>query len=156
MEQEGNMKGIWRTSTNVVGGKEMYQVFRSLNYEEPDHSGNREVAATLAAEDEALIMAAKMNEAEGLHVWVMSYLIRRKCKADDILNYTVEGYRTAVVSKRIKDAFIVGLGAVIGLHYAKVEDIFITSIDIADAEAGALVGKAREDPLADCIWPEMG
>jgi len=148
------MKGIWRTSTNVIGGKEMYQVFRSLNYEEPDHSGNREVAATLAAEDEALIMAAKMNEAEGLHVWVVSYLIRRKCKADDILDYTVEGYRTAVISKRIKDAFIVGFGAAIGLHCAKVEDIFITGIDIADVDAGVLVGKAREDPLADCIWPE--
>ena len=150
------MKGIWRTSTNVVGGKEVYQVFRSLNYEEPDHSGNREVAATLDTEDEALIMAAKLNEAEGLHVWIVSYLIRMKCAKDDILNYRVGGYRTAVISKRIKDAFVVGFGAIIGLHYAKVDDIFVTGIDIADAGAGVLIGKAEEDPLADCIWPEMG
>lgn len=32
----------WKISTNIVAGKEFYQVYRVIDVNEVDHSGNRE------------------------------------------------------------------------------------------------------------------
>lgn len=37
----------WRISTNIVAGKEFYQVYRLLDVNEIDHSGNRETRGGL-------------------------------------------------------------------------------------------------------------
>jgi hypothetical protein len=61
------MKSNWKVSSNYWGEKKVYQVFRTLDVEEVDHSGNREyvpdgVFDTRAA---AQICADELNKIEG-------------------------------------------------------------------------------------------
>ena len=55
----------WKISTNIVAGRELYQVYRIINVNEPDHSGNRETRGGLyESRIDAEKLAATLN-AEG-------------------------------------------------------------------------------------------
>ena len=38
------MKGEWKVTSNPIGGKTLYGVYRLIDINEVDHSGNREFA----------------------------------------------------------------------------------------------------------------
>ena len=58
------MKSEWRVSSNYVGGKDVYQVYRLLDVNEVDHSGNREVIGTFDDEKRAQWCADAKNRME--------------------------------------------------------------------------------------------
>jgi hypothetical protein len=56
------MKSDWRVTTNILDGKEMYGVYRLLDVNEVDHSGNREMSGKyLSCREAAEFVADKLN-----------------------------------------------------------------------------------------------
>lgn len=51
----------WKVSKTYAGGEFMYQVYRRLREDEPDHSGNREVIYTTDELKKAEAYAEVMN-----------------------------------------------------------------------------------------------
>ena len=51
----------WKLSTTIVGGHKRYQVYRTKDPLQPDHSGNRQVVATYETETLAKIVCEQMN-----------------------------------------------------------------------------------------------
>ena len=59
----------WMISSQWLGGKKVYQVYRIKDMRVVDHSGNREYAGGLLHDErEAMAHAAKMNEEEASNV----------------------------------------------------------------------------------------
>lgn len=57
----------WRISTNIVAGKEFYQVYRLLDVNEIDHSGNRETRGGLYDSiRDAKALARRLNTEEAV------------------------------------------------------------------------------------------
>ena len=57
----------WRISTNIVAGKEFYQVYRLLDVNEIDHSGNRETRGGLYDSiRDAKALARRLNTEEAI------------------------------------------------------------------------------------------
>lgn len=57
----------WRISTNIVAGKEFYQVYRLLDVNEIDHSGNRETRGGLYESiRDAKALARRLNTEEAI------------------------------------------------------------------------------------------
>lgn len=56
------MKSKWKVTSNSVGGEKLYGVYRTINTDEIDHSGNREMAGGFIENREAAqIIADKLN-----------------------------------------------------------------------------------------------
>jgi hypothetical protein len=56
------MKSKWKVSSNYMGDKKCYQVYRICKIHETDHSGNREYhGGILTDREEAVLLAKKMN-----------------------------------------------------------------------------------------------
>lgn len=52
----------WRVSSTIINGQKKYQVYRIVDDNEVDHSGNREkVGCTFSSYDLAMTVAAQMN-----------------------------------------------------------------------------------------------
>lgn len=47
------MSSEYKVSHTYAGGEMIYQVYRTRNENEPDHSGNREVVGTFDSEENA-------------------------------------------------------------------------------------------------------
>lgn len=59
------MKGKWDVSSQYIGEKKIFTVYRLRNTAEVDHSGNREYCeGVFDSEAEAQGIADKLNEAE--------------------------------------------------------------------------------------------
>lgn len=59
------MKGQWKVTSNIICGEKMYGVYRQLDIEEPDHSGNREFYCGYMAKKEwAENLAEELNQKE--------------------------------------------------------------------------------------------
>ena len=59
------MKSKWKVTSNPVGDRTLYGVFRIINTNEVDHSGNRELYhGYLESRQEAAALAASLNAAE--------------------------------------------------------------------------------------------
>ncbi|NTW04559.1 MAG: hypothetical protein HGA27_00390 [Peptococcaceae bacterium] len=57
------MKGPWKVTSNSISGKTMYGVYRQVDVEGVDHSGNRENFGGYLAEREwAEALAEKLNK----------------------------------------------------------------------------------------------
>ena len=64
------MKSEWRVSTNYVCGGKEYQVYRLLDVNKTDESGNREYDnIVFTAKDMATEHAATLNKEEAEHYW---------------------------------------------------------------------------------------
>lgn len=63
------MKNKWKVTSNYIGGRTMYGVYRLRNIDEVDHSGNREMAGGYVEnKDVAQIVADQLNaEPEASH-----------------------------------------------------------------------------------------
>ncbi len=58
------MKGPWKVTSNILGGQKMYAVYRLIDVDEVDHSGNREFATEyMDSKEKAKAVAAELNEA---------------------------------------------------------------------------------------------
>ena len=56
----------WMISSQWLGGKKVYQVYRIKDMRKVDHSGNREYAGGLLHDErEAMELAAKLNKEAG-------------------------------------------------------------------------------------------
>lgn len=56
------MKSKWKVTTNIIGGKRMYGVYRTLDINAVDHSGNREMYGDYTDNrEEAKSIAEKLN-----------------------------------------------------------------------------------------------
>lgn len=51
----------WKVSSNIIGDKKIYGVYRLLNKNEVDHSGNRETVSYYDTREEAKKVADKLN-----------------------------------------------------------------------------------------------
>jgi len=59
------MKGEWKVTSNPIGGKTLYGVYRLLDINEVDHSGNREFAGNYVEDRQiAEFVAEKLNDKE--------------------------------------------------------------------------------------------
>lgn len=59
------MKGPWKVTSNVLAGQKMYGVYRNLDVNETDHSGNREhFGGYMAKREWAENLAEKLNKEE--------------------------------------------------------------------------------------------
>jgi len=57
------MKSPWKVTSNPIGDKTMYQVFRIRDTSAVDHSGNREYyGAYMQSKDEAKALADELNK----------------------------------------------------------------------------------------------
>lgn len=53
----------WKVTSQYIGDKKMYAVYRNINDFEPDHSGNREYATGyLDSKEQAQRIADDLNE----------------------------------------------------------------------------------------------
>lgn len=60
------MKGAWKVSSNIIGDRKVYQVYRMRDANEIDHSGNREYSGGYLTEQyEAKKLAETLNQKEG-------------------------------------------------------------------------------------------
>lgn len=59
------LKSKWKVSSNPVGGKTLYQVYRIRDLNEVNHSGNRENAGELTENKDEAQLAADLLNAEG-------------------------------------------------------------------------------------------
>lgn len=57
------MKTTWKVSSNVIDGKTVYGVYRIVDPDEPEHSGNRELLDYFESREEAEETAAAFNRA---------------------------------------------------------------------------------------------
>lgn len=56
------MIGEWRISSQYLGGKKVFQVYRIKDMRRVDHSGNREYAGPMLHDEaEAMALAKKLN-----------------------------------------------------------------------------------------------
>ncbi|WP_315443982.1 hypothetical protein [uncultured Selenomonas sp.] len=63
------MKGEWKISSQYLGGRKVYQVYRIKDMRIVDHSGNREYAGGLTNDEaEAMALAEKLNKEEASNV----------------------------------------------------------------------------------------
>ena len=63
------MKSEWKISSQYLGGRKVYQVYRIKDMRIVDHSGNREYAGGLLHDEaEAMELAAKLNREEASNV----------------------------------------------------------------------------------------
>lgn len=63
------MKSEWKISSQYLGGRKVYQVYRIKDMRVVDHSGNREYAGGLLHDEaEAMELAAKLNREEESNV----------------------------------------------------------------------------------------
>ena len=61
------MKSKWKVTSNVINEKRMYAVYRVLDVNEVDHSGNREFAGNYIDDRKAAQAAADvLNEMDGI------------------------------------------------------------------------------------------
>lgn len=51
------MKSEWKTTSNMINGKWMYRIYRLIDKDDVDHSGNREYAGEYI-KDESMANAA--------------------------------------------------------------------------------------------------
>lgn len=59
------MKSKWKVTSNPIGDKTLYGVFRTINTDEVDHSGNREpYGGYLESRQEAMDIAERLNREE--------------------------------------------------------------------------------------------
>lgn len=58
------MKSKWKVSSQIIGGKWQYTVFRIRDTSEVDHSGNREIYDMYISEDVAEMKAEELNRKE--------------------------------------------------------------------------------------------
>ena len=59
------MKGEWKISSQYLGGRKVYQVYRIKDMRIVDHSGNREYAGGLTDDEaEAMALAERLNKEE--------------------------------------------------------------------------------------------
>lgn len=59
------MKSKWMVTSNIIGGKKMYGVYRRLNINKVDHSGNREHYGELTPDEDAAVeLAERLNKGE--------------------------------------------------------------------------------------------
>jgi hypothetical protein len=59
------MKSKWKVTSNRINGQTMYGVYRMVDVNAVDHSGNREMAGGYVAYREAAqILANKLNQEE--------------------------------------------------------------------------------------------
>ena len=59
------MKGEWKVTSNPIGGKTLYGVYRLLDVNEVDHSGNREFAGNYVEDRQiAELVAEQLNDKE--------------------------------------------------------------------------------------------
>ena len=59
------MRSEWKISSQYLGGKKYYQVYRIKDMRRVDHSGNREYAGRMTPnEHEAIALAEKLNREE--------------------------------------------------------------------------------------------
>ena len=56
------MPNKWKITTNPIGGRLLYGVFRIIDHNEIDHSGNREIYAYFGTREEAEKVAGELNE----------------------------------------------------------------------------------------------
>lgn len=57
------MKSQWKITSNYIGDKKQYAVYRTLDTTKPDHSGNREVTSGYTEDrQEAEALAERMNK----------------------------------------------------------------------------------------------
>lgn len=57
----------WKISTNIVAGEKLYQVYRTIDSNEPDHSGNRETRGGLYDRlHDAEALARRLNTEEAI------------------------------------------------------------------------------------------
>ena len=54
----------WKVSSNVLGDKKVYCLYKILDKNEIDHSGNREVVECFDSKKEAEELAKKLNEVD--------------------------------------------------------------------------------------------
>ena len=60
------MKSPWKVTSNIINGQKMYGVYRQLDIDQIDHSGNREYAGEFTLDREtALLLAEELNKKEG-------------------------------------------------------------------------------------------
>ena len=61
-----DLKSEWRVTSNLIGDEKIYQVYRLLDINAVDHSGNRHYYAGYTARDKekAKIVASALNRAE--------------------------------------------------------------------------------------------
>lgn len=55
------MPSEWKVSKTYAGGVVFYQVYRILNTDQIDHSGNREIVGTFNEEQDAVNYCKEMN-----------------------------------------------------------------------------------------------
>ena len=59
------MKSEWKISSQYLGGKKYYRVYRIKDMRRVDHSGNREYAGRMTSDEhEVMALAKKLNEEE--------------------------------------------------------------------------------------------
>ncbi len=59
------MKSEWKISSQYLGGRKVYQVYRIKDMRIVDHSGNREYADGLTDDEaEAMALAERLNKEE--------------------------------------------------------------------------------------------
>ncbi len=59
------MTSKWKVTCNPIGGTKMYAVYRLIDVNEVDHSGNREFATDFMEDQmDALLIAQDLNEME--------------------------------------------------------------------------------------------
>lgn len=57
------MNGKWKVTSNYINDQKLYAVYRLINVEEVDHSGNREMATDyMENRQEAESIAENLNE----------------------------------------------------------------------------------------------
>ena len=87
------MKTTWRVSSNLINGKMRYQVYRLLDENEPDHSGNRKNDMLCPTEEEAKSRALHLNVTEDKTNFVkgeLQTLVKRTDEAVERLAYDIE------------------------------------------------------------------
>ena len=64
------MKSEWRVTSNIIGDEKMYAVYRLIDAQKTDHSGNREFAGEYLLERGwAEDLAEKLNIMGGETIW---------------------------------------------------------------------------------------
>ena len=141
------MKGKWDILSNYVGGITLYQVYRLFDKQKVMASGNLDIDSTHGDQEDAQRRLYELNRAEGLQIWVASYMVR---EAED----KVMTFLTAVYAKRIREAADEALGFATKHHNKTEADVMITDIGIGDKNNSILFEKAKEDFLGEDTWSE--
>jgi len=62
------MKGPWKVTSQMIGDTKKYAVYRLIDVNEVDHSGNREFAGKYVEDKKiALFVAQELNKKESPH-----------------------------------------------------------------------------------------